>query len=332
MTTAATTTLSGPDSAQRPISSPFGARSTALEVMAGIDLSGKVAVVTGGYSGLGIETVRALAHGGARVYVAARRPDVAATDLADVAGDVAILHLDLADPASIDAFAADLAARITKVDSLINNAAIMACPLARDARGYESQLATNHLGHFQLTQRLWPLLKASGDARVVALSSSGHARNGMDLSDPHFERRAYDKWVAYAQAKSANALFALALDTLGAPHGVRAFSVDPGGIRTPLQRNLTMEEMTAMGWYDADGTLSTIFKSVEQGAATSIWCAVSPLLDGMGGVFCADCNIAAPWSDGAPRYTGVHPHVRDPANAAAWWAASEQMTGLDFAG
>jgi NAD(P)-dependent dehydrogenase (short-subunit alcohol dehydrogenase family) len=313
---------------QAPIASPFGYRSTAAEVAKGIDLSGKVALVTGGYSGLGLETVRALAGAGAKVFVAARRPEVAAGDLKDVAGDVTILQMDLSDPASIDALAAGIAKRTGKIDILINNAAIMACPLTRDARGYESQLATNHLGHFQMTARLWPLLKAAGKARVVVLSSSGHARNGMDLDDPHFERRAYDKWTAYGQAKSANALFALQLDTLGAPCGVRAFAVDPGGIRTPLQRHLTMEEQVAMGWYDKDGNLNPLFKSVEQGAATSIWCAVSPLLEGEGGVYCADCNIAAPWVEGQPAYVGVHPHVLDVQNAANWWAASEKMTGV----
>ncbi len=316
---------------QAPIASPFGYRSTALEVIEGIDLAGEVAVVTGGYSGLGIETVRALASAGATVYVAARRPDAAAADLADVVGNVVILPMDLSDPASIDAFAVELARRIDALPLLINNAAIMACPLARDARGYESQLATNHLGHFQLTARLWPLMKAAQSARVVVLSSSGHARNSLDLDDPHFQRRDYDKWSAYSQAKGANALFALSLDQLGAPHGIRAFSVDPGGIRTPLQRSLTMTEMTAMGWYDANGKLNDMFKSTEQGAATSIWCAVSPLLDGMGGVYCADCNIASPWIEGAPTYVGVHPHVLDRAYAAAWWTASEVMTGVQFA-
>jgi NAD(P)-dependent dehydrogenase (short-subunit alcohol dehydrogenase family) len=315
---------------QAPINSPFGYRSTALEVIAGIDLAGKVALVTGGYSGLGLETVRALAGAGAKVLVGARRPDVATADLKDVAGDVTILNLDLSDPASIDAFAVEVARLTSALHILINNAAIMACPKALDARGYESQFATNHLGHFQMTARLWPILKA-GKARIVALSSSGHARNGMDLSDPHFERRDYDKWTAYGQAKSANALFALHLDGLGKAHGVRAFAVDPGGIRTPLQRHLTMDEQIAMGWYDKDGNLNPLFKTVEQGAATSIWCAVSPLLEGEGGVYCADCNIAAPWIEGAPPYVGVHPHVRDAQNAADWWAASEKLTGVTFA-
>lgn len=316
--------------AQTPIASPFGYRSTALEVIAGIDLAGKTALVTGGYSGLGTETVRALAAAGARVFVGARRPDKAAEDLAEVVGAVEIVPLDLSDPALIDASAAALAARTDRLHLLINNAAIMACPKALDPRGFESQFATNHLGHFQLAARLWSLLKAAGSARLVALSSSGHARNGMDLSDIHFKRRDYDKWTAYGQAKSANALFALWLDRIGAAHGVRAFAVDPGGIRTPLQRHLTMEEQIAMGWYDAEGNLNPLFKSTEQGASTSIWCATSPLLDGEGGVYCADCNVAAPWVEGDPPYVGVHPHVRDEGLAEALWAKSEELTGVAF--
>ncbi len=317
--------------AQTPINSPFGMRSTAAEVIAGIGLSSKVALVTGGYSGLGLETVRALAGAGAKVFVAARRPEVAAKDLEGVAGDVTILKLDLSDPASIDAFAADLAAHTAKLDILINNAAIMACPLARDARGYESQFATNHLGHFQMTARIWPLLRAAGaGARVVSLSSIGHARGGVDLADPHFSGRDYDKWTAYGQAKSANALFALHLDTLGAPHGIRAFSVHPGGIVTPLQRHLSMDEQVAMGWFDKDGKASDIFKSVEAGAATSIWCAVSPLLAGQGGVYCEDCNIAVLWEEGMNRYSGARPHITNRDDATALWNASEAMTGVNF--
>ena len=315
---------------QTPLASPFGYRSTATEVIDGADMTSKVVLVTGGYSGLGLETVRALAGAGAKVIVGARRPDAAAEDLRDVTGDVTILELDLSDPASIDAFAGEVAALVPALHILINNAAVMACPLARDARGFESQFATNHLGHFQLTARLWPLL-AAGRARVVALSSSGHARNGLDLDDLHFDRRAYDKWTAYAQAKSANALFALHLDQLGAAHGVRAFAVDPGGIHTPLQRYLPMAEQIAMGWYAEDGTPNPLFKTTEQGAATSVWCAVSPLLDGEGGVYCADCNVAAPWVEGAPAHVGVHPHVRDTELAERLWTASEAMTGVTFA-
>jgi NAD(P)-dependent dehydrogenase (short-subunit alcohol dehydrogenase family) len=317
--------------AQKPIASPFGMRSTALEVIDGIDLSGKTALVTGGYSGLGLETVRALAFAGAKIFVAARRPETAKSDLDGVQGDITILQMDLADPASIDAFAAELASRTSKIDILINNAAIMACPLARDARGYESQFATNHLGHFQMTARIWPLLKAAGaGTRIVVLSSIGHARTSVDLDDPHFEHREYQKWTAYGQAKSANALFALHLDTLGEPLGIRSFSVHPGGIKTPLQRHLTMEEQVAMGWYKPDGTLADIFKSTEAGAATSIWCAVSPLLDGEGGVYCEDCNIAAVFEEGMNPYSGARLHILDREAAAALWVASETMTGISF--
>jgi NAD(P)-dependent dehydrogenase (short-subunit alcohol dehydrogenase family) len=315
---------------QAPIDSPFGYRSTALQVVQGIDLTGKTAFVTGGYSGLGTEIVRALTAAGARVLVGARRPDKAAEDLAGVSGAVEILELDLSDPASIDACAAEVGKRTDQLHIVINNAAIMACPLARDARGYESQFATNHLGHFQLTARIWPLLKAANGARLVSVSSIGHRLNGLSVEDPNFEHRDYDKWVAYSQAKSANALFALELDRLGEPHGVRAFSVHPGGIVTPLQRHLTMDEQKAMGWFDEAGTVNPLFKSTEEGAATATWCATSPLLNGMGGVYCEDCNLGAMAGDPPPRASGVWPHVRDAALAKALWDKSEAMTGVAF--
>ena len=320
---------------QAPLQSGFGMRSTAREVIAGIDLSGQMALVTGGYSGLGLETVRALAGAGAHVIVGARRPDVAAANLIDIDG-VTILKLDLGDPKSVDEFATEVAAHTPKIDILVNNAAIMANALTRDARGNESQFATNHLGHFQMTARLWPLLKAAGAkpnsrTRVVVLSSIGHAGKGFDLDDVNFEQRDYHKWAAYAQAKSANALFALHLDMLGAPLGIRAFSVHPGGIKTPLQRHLTMEEQVAMGWYKPDGTLADIFKTVQQGAATSVWCATSPMLDGKGGVYCEDCDIAALWVEGMSRYGGVRTHITDREAAAGLWSLSERTTGVSFA-
>lgn len=316
---------------QAPIASPFGMRSTAREVVSGIDLSGRTVVVTGGYSGIGTETVRALADAGARVIVGARRPELAQEVLDEMAGDIAILPLNLADPASIYAFAAALAETVDAIDILINNAAIMASPLMRDARGYEMQFATNHLGHFQLTARLWPLLRAAAPGtRVVCLSSIGHRLASVDLDDPNYDRRDYEKWPAYGQAKSANALFALQLDKLGEPHGVRAFAVHPGGIATPLQRHLTMEEQRAMGWYDEHGNANAGFKSTEEGAATSVWAATSPLLDGMGGVYCEDCNIGALADENTPRGSGVYPHIRDEALAEALWARSEELTGISF--
>ncbi|MBX7494888.1 SDR family NAD(P)-dependent oxidoreductase [Qipengyuania sp. 6B39] len=319
-------------SPQTPVDSPFGYRSTAREVAEGIDLSGKTVVVTGGYSGIGTETVRALAGAGARVLVGARRADAAHEVLDGMEGEIAILALDLSDPASIDSFAEAVAGETDTIDILINNAAIMASPLARDARGYEMQFATNHLGHFQLTARLWPLLVAGGGARVVVLSSIGHRLGGLDLDDPNFKARDYDKWLAYGQAKSANALFALQVDKFGEAKGVRAFAVHPGGIATPLQRHLTMEEQKAMGWYDEEGNVHKAFKSTEEGAATSVWCAVSPLLDGMGGVYCEDCDVAKPADPENPRAGGVCPHVRDENLAEALWRKSEEMTGVSFPG
>ncbi|WP_432201357.1 oxidoreductase [Erythrobacter sp. W53] len=322
-------------SAQKPISSPFGYRSTAREVAAASDVKGKTIVVTGGYSGIGTETVRALAEAGAKVIVGARRPETAREVLEGMTGDIAILPLDLSDPASIDAFAEKLAEQTSTLDILINNAAIMASPLMRDSRGYEMQFATNHLGHFQLTQRLWPMLKAAakggGSPRVVTVSSVGHRLNGLDLDDPNWETREYEKWPAYGQAKSANALFALQLDTLGEAHGIRSFAVHPGGIATPLQRHLTMEEQVAMGWYDDEGNVHEAFKSTEEGAATSVWAATSPLLDGMGGVYCEDCNIGAMATEETPRGSGVSPHIRDEGLAKGLWAKSEELIGIKFA-
>ncbi len=318
---------------QESIGSPFGYRSTAMEVVAGVDLAGKRVVVTGGYSGIGTETVRALASAGAEVIVGARRTGQAEQVLGGLEGEIAILPLDLAEPASIDAFAQEVANRWVGIDILVANAAVMASPLSRDARGYEGQFTTNHLGHFQLTARLWPLLaaagEASGSARVVVLSSIGHRLNGLDLDDPHFERRDYDKWLAYGQAKSANALFALQLDKLGEPYGVRAFAVHPGGIMTPLQRHLSTEEQVAMGWIDAEGNVNDRFKTEEQGASTTVWAATSSLLEGKGGVYLENCDVAAPAGPDTPA-GGVHPHVRDEALAERLWAESERMTGVRF--
>lgn len=315
---------------QKPIHSPFGYRSTAFDVIKGLNLFGKAAFVTGGYSGLGTEVVRALALAGAKVIVGARRPRKAAADLASIAGDIEILNLDLSDSASIDACAAEITGRLKKLHILINNAGIMACPLVRDKRGFESQFAINHLGHFQLTARLWSLLEAAKGARVVSVSSVGHQLNGLCLDDPHFVFRDYDKWLAYGQAKSANALFAFYLDKIGAPRKVRAFAVHPGGIATPLQRHLTMEEQKAMGWYDETGALSAVFKSPSEGAATLVWCATSPLLDGMGGVYCENCDIGAMIGDPPSRISGVWPHIRDPELAEALWQKSEEFTRIVF--
>jgi NAD(P)-dependent dehydrogenase (short-subunit alcohol dehydrogenase family) len=208
----------------------------------------------------------------------------------------------------------------------VNNAGIMATPLVRDARGFESQLATNHLGHFQLTARLWPALRKAKGARVVSLSSRGHVRGAVDFDDPHFDRRPYDKWVAYGQSKTANALFAVGLDARGQAHGVRAFSVHPGAVMTELVRWMSEDEVRAA--VEGASKVPGGFKTTEQGAATSVWCATSPALDGMGGVYCEDVDIAeaVPADFEVPR--GVRPWAMDPELAERLWAKSEQWTGV----
>jgi NAD(P)-dependent dehydrogenase (short-subunit alcohol dehydrogenase family) len=320
---------------QHPLASGFDARSTATEVLAGIDLTGKLAVVTGGYSGLGIETVAALAQAGAHVVVPARRADVARTALdARGLGAVEVDVLDLADLSSVHACADRFLATGRSIDILINNAAIMASPEVRVGDGWESQFATNHLGHYVLANLLWPALTASGGARVVALSSTGHKLSGIRFDDPQFTT-GYDKWLAYGQAKTADSLFAVQLDALGASRGVRAFAVHPGGIVTELQRHLPREEMIAAGWMTEDGTIHERFKSAEQGAATATWAATSPLLAGMGGVYCEDCDIAGVTVAGSAtaRAAGVEPHAIDPDAAARLRDYSARLTGVDaFAG
>ena len=236
-------------------------------------------------------------------------------------------------PDSIDAFAEQFLRDNEKLHILVNNAGIMAPPLERDTRGYESQFAVNHLGHFQLTCRLWPALVAAEGARVVALSSYGHRRAGVDFHDPSFERRQYDPWTAYGQSKTANALFAVALDSIGERQGVRAFSVHPGGIATDLIRHMSQAQIDASEILDRTG--KPIIdpehnkKTPQQGAATTVWCATSPQLNGMGGVYCADCDIArALPSDDSKEMHGVRPRATDPVAAGRLWQLSEQLTGV----
>ena len=246
--------------------------------------------------------------------------------------DVALETMDLLDPASIDSFATRFLARNPALHILINNAGIMAPPLTRDQRGNESQFSANHLGHFQLTCRLWPALVGAKGARVVALSSYGHRRAGVDFHDPNFERRPYDRWAAYGQSKTANALFAVALDSIGKSHQVRAFSVHPGGIVTDLIRNMTQQEIDSYKIFDQHGKPiidpENNMKTPQQGAATSVWCATSPQLNGMGGVYCADCDIAqALPSDESTELHGVRPRATDPVASGRLWQLSEQLTG-----
>ncbi|SEM41572.1 NAD(P)-dependent dehydrogenase, short-chain alcohol dehydrogenase family [Luteibacter sp. UNCMF331Sha3.1] len=324
---------------QTPIHSGFTEASTAADVLAGIDLSGKTAIVTGGYSGIGVETTRALRAAGARVVVPARDLAKAARTLAGIDAD--IRPMDLADPGTIDAFAEGFLADDTALHILIDSAGIMACPLTRDARGYEMQFATNHLGHFQLAARLWPALRRANGARVVSVSSRGHRFAGVDFDDPHFDRRDYDPWVAYGQSKTANALFAIGLDRRGSEHGVRAFAVHPGAIVTDLARHMSQDDLRARGAIDDEGRpvvdLSKGLKSVAQGASTSVWTATSPRLDGMGGVYCEDNDISPLLVDADATIgslsedVGVRPWAVDTDAAERLWTLSEAQTGATFA-
>ncbi|RRQ71661.1 oxidoreductase [Streptomyces griseofuscus] len=311
--------------AQHKIGSGFGATSTADEVLEGIDLSGKLALVTGGYSGIGLETTRALVKAGALVVVPARRPETAEQALAGLPG-VEVDELDLGDLESVRRFAERFLASGRGLDIVIDSAGIMACPETRVGDGWEAQFATNHLGHFALVNRLWPAI-APGGARVVSVSSRGHHAAGIRWDDIHW-RQGYDKWEAYGQAKTANVLFAVQLDKLGRDAGVRAFALHPGGILTPLQRHLAQEEMVERGWIDEEGNLlhPEVFKTPQQGAATQVWAATSPQLDGLGGLYLEDCDIAEPAQD---TREGVKDWAIDPEQAARLWTLSAELTGVD---
>ncbi|MBK4723263.1 SDR family NAD(P)-dependent oxidoreductase [Azospirillum sp. YIM DDC1] len=321
---------------QTPIGSGFGPATTAAEAVHGIDLRGRVAVVTGGYSGIGLETTRALAEAGATVIVPARDRARAAAALAGL-DRVEMEALDLTDAASVAAFARRFCGSGRLLSMLVNSAGIMATPLHRDADGREGQFATNHLGHFRLTLALWPALLAAGreagGARVVSVSSRGHQIAGVDFDDLDFERRPYDKWIAYGQSKTANALFTVALDRRGRNHGVRAFSLHPGQILTELSRHLSAEEIAGFDALDAEGRPridpSRGMKTVAQGAATSVWCATSPRLDGLGGVYCEDCDVAPVYSAATGR-RGVHPWAAEDALAERLWRVSEALAGASL--
>lgn len=285
-------------------------------------------MVTGGYSGIGLETVRALNACGARVLVPARRVEVAREALKGIVDDGDVIALDLADIQSVRACVASITSIVNSIDILINNAGVMACPETRVGDGWELQFAANHLGHFVLTLGLLPALKMSGNARVVVLSSTAHKISAIRWNDLHFASE-YDKWQAYGQSKTADSLFAIALDERMKDSGIRAFSVHPGGIMTPLQRHLDLEEMIALGWLDKDGQPSamaaSMFKTPSQGATTTLWAATSPQLDNMGGVYCENCDVAALQQDGPEaRYVGVAPWAVDTEQAERLWTLSEK--------
>jgi NAD(P)-dependent dehydrogenase (short-subunit alcohol dehydrogenase family) len=304
----------------------FGESSTTDEVLEGVDLTDVNVVITGTSSGLGIETARAVAAHGATVVGVVRDVDKArrALDEAEATG-VDLYEADLASLASIRAFTDRFFADgHDRIDVLIGNAGIMACPYGTTADGFELQFGTNHLGHFVLVNRLMPLLLTGTPARVVMLSSAGHRYSDVSLDDPGFERTPYDAWAAYGRAKTANVLFAVELDRRLRDRGVRAAAVHPGGIITDLGRHLTEETMNVL--IKTRGERHFEWKTVPQGAATSVWTGFVAEADDVGGRYCEDCAVA-PVIDDPTETPGVMGYALDPDTAAALWTRSEELVG-----
>jgi NAD(P)-dependent dehydrogenase (short-subunit alcohol dehydrogenase family) len=311
---------------------PFGFESTTDDVLTGVDLSGKRIVVTGASAGLGIETVRALASRGAHITMAARDPakaERAADEVTAALGGrpigLEIRSLDLGSLASVRAFADGFVAEHHRLDALINNAGVMACPYGHTTDGFETQFGTNHLGHFLLAELLTPALEAAAPSRVVMVSSRGHAFADVDLDDPNFERTPYEPFVAYGRSKTANALHAVGYDARRSPRGIHAFSVHPGGIRTELGRHMTPETRAALGVQMAAEGRSFRWKTTAQGAATSCWAATASELDAHGGAYLEDCSVAAVSDEGA-LVQGVRAYALDSGRADALWELSERLT------
>ncbi len=289
---------------------------TTADVLRGVDLSGRTALVTGASAGLGVETIKALQSAGAEVVGAAR-------DLSKAAGVVTcdLVELDLADLASVRRGAAEIAERLPRIDLLINNAGVMAPPLMRTKQGFELQLGTNHLGHFVLTNALLPQL-VSG-SRIVNVSSRGHLRSPMRWDDPHYrEESSYEKWTAYGQSKTANILFTVELERRLAAQGIHAFALHPGVIMTELSRHLTQDDLTTMAKLMPKSGMT--MKDVSAGAATTVYAATSAELEGLGGCYLEDCHVAGPTpGDGSGGYA---PYALDPDEAVRLWAWSEAET------
>ena len=317
---------------QKPIISGFDSKSDADKIVKEKDLSGKIAIVTGGYSGIGLETTRALVAIGAKVIIPAKRTEVAVQNLEGIVSKENIVEMDLGNLNSVRKFTEDFKESFGKLDLLINNAGIMACPETRIGNGWESQFAVNHIGHFLLTKELMDTMAENDGARFVSLSSSAHSLTGILWDDIHFQNNSYDKWMAYGQSKTASSLIAIEFHRRMVDKGVSGFSVHPGGILTPLQRHLQKEEMVALGWMDENGSPSEMaknfFKTTSQGASTTLWCATSPSLNGIGGVFCEDCDIAKRKNEvdeSLQRYFGVADWAVDTEEASKLWDVTEKM-------
>ncbi len=313
--------------------SSFGFSTTADEVIEGIDLSGRRAVVTGASGGLGAETARVLSGAGAAVTLTARdlpKGEQVAASIRDASpgAELEVMELELHRPDSVRRFAKEWLSRHSRLNLLINNAGVMACPLARTDEGWEMQVATCHLGHFLLTALLAPALRAGAPARIVNVSSGGHRFSPVLLDDPHFERRDYDKWQAYGQAKTANILHAVELDRRLARSGVRAFAIHPGAIVTELGRHLQKEDIELMNSRVPGGGLK--FKPVEAGAATQVFAATAPELEGSGGLYLEDVHVSGMNSDEAS-VGGYKPWAVDLDSAERLWSLSEELLGERFA-
>ena len=304
------------------ITTSFGAATTADEVVAGIDLTGTRAVVTGAASGIGVETARSLARGGAEVTLAVRDTDAGARVAKDITAttgnqNVRVAALDLVDRASVAAFRQ---AWNGPLHLLVNNAGIMACPLARTSEGWELQFATNHLGHFALVLGLHDALAATGEARIVSVSSSGHLTSPVVFDDIHFEKRPYDPWGAYGQSKTANVLFAVEATRRWSGEGIVANALMPGGISTNLQKYVLQEVRD--GWIEMERAGRITLKTTQQGAATTLVAAVAPEFAHTGGHYLEDCNEAETVADDAEVSSGVREWALDPASASRLWDIS----------
>tara|TARA_Y200000002_G_C22554343_1_gene609633 strand:- start:11 stop:988 length:978 start_codon:yes stop_codon:yes gene_type:complete len=320
---------------QKPINSGFNSKTESSEVLNGLNLQDKVIVVTGGYSGIGLETTRGLALAGADVIIPAKRIDVAANNLDGIVTKENIYQMDLGDLNSVKSFTDKFKNKYSQLNILINNAGIMACPETRIGNNWESQFAINHIGHFLLTNELMDMMIDIEGARFVSLSSSAHALTGILWDDIHFQNTPYDKWMAYGQSKTASSLIAIEFNNRMRDKGVEGYAVHPGGIITPLQRHLEKDEMVALGWMDEDGSPSELaknfFKSPSQGASTALWCATSPDLNDLGGIFCEDCNIAKRKSEideSMQRYFGVADWAVDSEEALKLWETTESLLEL----
>lgn len=318
---------------QKPTGSGFNSKSTAEEVIKGADLRGKTAIVTGGNTGIGLETVKALVAVGATVVVPARDLEKASKNLKDME-HVEVVKMDLMDPDSIASFATEFVASGRPLHLLINNAGIMWVPLRRDAAGIESQLATNYLATYRLTAGLWPALKKANGARVINVSSQGHQFAPFHFDDPNFISTAYETLTAYGQSKTAMNLFSVELDARAKEFGVRVYSLHPGSIGgTELAREASVELFQQMGFLDAEGNLlpevAASLKTIPQGAATTVWCATSDLLNDLGGVYCEDAEVAV-IADGPEISAGVRGYSLNKENARRLWKWSEETTGVIF--